>query len=293
MEANDGEESPPGPSSTMPVEIEVVDSQDQVLEEGSKKQMVKQQRNASLRELSPDEEETIAENEELEIMGAEQLRKEEERLQENFTSVEMREWEDWAKKDGRLEHGVKRARVQVMVQGEGGRIVKKENWLVGLKDGEYLAYSISVHRHGEEDTEDYDPTAACSGDTCASEGQGEEDEEVEIAASAAEASDALLPVTGEAAPEMWSQQDLSNVKDFSVDDFMETALAERFFHMWKMGEVSDGLIGRRFGYGVLGRFYGRKDWESGVFREESSAEPGDGSSRQPVGQWEWTARRQA
>ena len=35
--------------------------------------------------------------------------------------------------------GVKRARVQVLVQGEGGRVIRKENWLIGLRDGESLA----------------------------------------------------------------------------------------------------------------------------------------------------------
>ena len=31
------------------------------------------------------------------------------------------------------------------------------------------------------------------------------------------------------------------------------------------GELTDHYVGRTYGYAVLGSFYGRKDWASGVF----------------------------
>ena len=64
---------------------------------------------------------------------------------------------------------------------------------------------------------------------------------------------------------MWSEHDDSRPRDFSLDDFMATPIAEKFYRLWVRGEVTDNLIGRRFGYGALGRFYGKRDWESSVF----------------------------
>ena len=52
---------------------------------------------------------------------------------------------------------------------------------------------------------------------------------------------------------------------------METPLGSRFYNEWKRGLVTDNLIGRRFGYAVLGRFYGQRDWENGVFEDEEGA----------------------
>ena len=83
----------------------------------------------------------------------------------------------------------------------------------------------------------------------------------------------LLPVTGEEAPEMWDEHDQSVVRNFSAEEFMETPLGSRFYNEWKRGLVTDNLIGRRFGYAVLGRFYGQRDWENGVFEDEEGAGP--------------------
>ena len=251
----------PAPSTSLEEAIEVVDSQEQHVENGSRKQVVMQS-NGTQRNLTQDEEELIAENEEAEAFAAELLREEDERRQDVFTSVELREWEAWAARNSRIEPGAKRARVQVTVQGEGGRIVKQEDWLVGVKEGEYLAYSVSVHQYAnDEDTPD--PQAASSGGPTAGTRGSEEghDDVAETDVGRFEAgSVGTLPVTGETAPAMWDEADRSSIKDFSVDDFMETPLAAKFFRAWAQGQVSDRLIGQRFGYGVLGRFYGRRDW---------------------------------
>ena len=183
----------------------------------------------------------------------------------------MREWEDWAKGEARHGPGVKRARVQVLVQGEGGRLIKKENWLVGLRDGEYLAYSVSVNRC-EDDTDAPDPNAASSGGgASAVVAMNEETNEESETEHRHPEGEGLLPVTGEDTPDVWNAVNRSRPRDFSVDDFMQTALADKFYQAWKKGEVTDNLIGRRFGYGVLGGFYGRRGWESGVFRDQEPA----------------------
>ena len=185
-----------------------------------------------MRDLTQSEEDVIAENEEAENYAVQLLRLEEERLHETFTSVELREWETWAAKAARLGPGAKRARVQVTVQGEGGRIVKQEDWLLGVKEGEYLAYSVSVHQYDDDAEDAPDPLATSSGgaaqgdDERAEEGNGEG---VESGDATADHSDDTLPVTGERAPDMWGDTNSSRVRDFSVDDFMETPLAAKFF----------------------------------------------------------------
>ena len=64
---------------------------------------------------------------------------------------------------------------------------------------------------------------------------------------------------------MWSEVDTSVAKDIVVDDFMATNLAQQFYGHWKDGRVTDRLIGQRFGYGVLGRFYSQRLWDQGCF----------------------------
>ena len=113
-----------------------------------------------------------------------------------------------------------------------------------------------------------DPTAASSGEGA----QGD-------AGQDGEASDALLPVTGLAAPDMWGNANQSRAHDLSVEDFLATPLAGKFYNAWKNGEVKDGLIGERFGYGVLGGFEGKRDWENGVFQEEAAD---SGGARDPA-----------
>ena len=96
------------------------------MEDGSKKQVVREPDGAQ-RNLTEEEETIIAENGLMEEYAADMLREEDEKMLDNFTSTDLREWETWAARAGRSGPGVKRARVQVLVQGEGGRIIKQEN----------------------------------------------------------------------------------------------------------------------------------------------------------------------
>ena len=159
---------------------------------------------------------------------------------------------------------------------------------------------MSVIQDDDKD-EDHDPAATFSGDGVATEVPGgggtaqlverceDTTHEQEDTASAA----STLPVTGEIAPGMWSEVDCSMPKDFTAEEFMATELAEKFFKLWKQGQVTDCLVGQRFGYGVLGKFYSRQDWEDGVFDDlepegeprshDASAEGGKGHGLRPIG----------
>ena len=64
--------------------------------------------------------------------------------------------------------------------------------------------------------------------------------------------------------EQW-QTDLSEGKDFSDDDFVETPLVMHFYRQRIPGQVTDRLIGKKFVHGVLGRFYGQRDWDRRLF----------------------------
>ena len=144
---------------------------------------------------------------------------------------------------------------------------------MGLRDGEELAYSVNVRQHNQDEDEEQNPTAASSSDGNMVTGAAGQEAGIEGCSAAGLDHMSFLPVTGEHAPSMWNQPDRSAAHDFSVDDFMETPLGVKFYMEWKRGMVTDRLIGKRFGYGVLGRFYGKKDWESGTFQDQPDAAP--------------------
>ena len=262
-------ENVPGPSRASQGTIEVVDSQEPVEEGGSKKRVM-QMENGTQRNLTEQEEQEMLENELMEELAAEEMRLEEQRMWNDFHAADLRTWEAWAAEtEGFLQGKRKRARVQVLVQGQGGRIIRRENWLVGLGQGERLSYSVSVITDEElEEDMERDPTATSS----ASGHQPEEGDEHKAAReeqSEKEAKD-TLPVTGEHPDDMWEEEDVSVAKDISVDDFMQTQLAAKFYACWKQGAVTDRLIGQRFGYGVLGRFYSNRLWDDGCFDDVTS-----------------------
>ena len=209
----------------------------------------------------------------MEEIAADMLRVEDQQQWETFQAAELRTWETWAANEPEYLSGKKkRARVQIVVQGEGGRLIRQENWLFGLRDGERLAYSVNVMQN-EDEAADVDgvgdPDAASSQDVpppLAPDAQLEigtadrgGDEETSRRARA------TLPVTGEEAPDMWPDCNTSVPKNFSVEDFVQAPIGKKFFALWREGKVIDRLVGQRFGYGVLGRFYGQRDWEEGVF----------------------------
>ena len=193
-EGPEADKEKPGPSSGQADAIEVVDSQEPTVEDGSNKKGVREP-DGTQRNLTEEEETIIAENELMEEYAADMLREEDEKMLDNFTSTDLREWETWAARAGRSGPGVNRARVQVLVQGEGGRIIKKENWLVGLKDGESLSYSVSVNQAESED-EEPNPTAASSSDVAGGDIGPRPSGEPAVGGCDGPDPDGLLAVTG-------------------------------------------------------------------------------------------------
>ena len=163
------------PEQELPCEVEdvvaqpssiletVVDSQELVAEEGSRVQVVEND-TGSQRPLTQAERAQIEHDELVEEEAAEMARQEEERQWSLFAASHYRSWEEWAVSADERRGSVKRARVQILVQGLGGRVVKDENWLVPLGDGEQLTYTVKVQPAATEDTEDEGhPEAASSG----------------------------------------------------------------------------------------------------------------------------------
>ena len=89
----------------------------------------------------------------------------------------------------------------------------------------------------------------------------------------AEAAASMLPITGEMPPAMWGDSNTSKppvVTD--VKAFLDTQTGKEAYALWKQGKLTDRHIGAKFGYGVLGGFYGQKDWECGIFDGEPASE---------------------
>ena len=67
-----------------------------------------------------------------------------------------------------------------------------------------------------------------------------------------------LPVTGwEGSPVL--EDDGAESKDIDVETFVLCPVGIKFYKGWLQGKISCRLIGQRFGYGVLGKFYAIKD----------------------------------
>ena len=146
-----------GPRPTPDVET-VEGSQELAVEGGSRVQVV---RNASgrTRPLNQEEQAQIDLDEMVEEEAAEMERAEEARQWGLFMAGEYRSWEEWAvaaEVDG---PPAKRARVQVLVQGLGGRVIRDVNWLVQLREGKQLSYSVKVQQAGLAEDEEGDPDA--------------------------------------------------------------------------------------------------------------------------------------
>ena len=193
-------------------------------------------------------------------------REEEARQWRLFAASEYRSWEEWAI-SAELQGGpVKRARVQILVQGLGGRIVRDVNWLIPIRDGEQLSYAVRVRPANVQEDEDEEPHPEAASSTlhvpalapvaAVETDQGEE----------SDGGRSTLPVTGwESAPVMEEQELLA--KDLDVATFVQCPLGIKFYRDWLAGKATCRLIGQRFGNGVLGKFYAIRD-ESERLRQQ-------------------------
>ena len=249
----------PCPSSVVET---VEDSQDFVVENGSRVQIVRGE-DGSQRPLTPQEREQIEFDEMVEEEAAEMERDTETRQWNLFAAGEYRSWEEWAVSADREGGSVKRARVQILVQGLGGRIVRDINWLIPLRDGEQLSYAVRVQpADTEEENEEPHPDAGPSGVNVVAAREIEEDverpEETEVASGSDHAWRSMLPVTGWQGPPVLEEQG-EDAKDIDVATFVLCPVGIRFYRDWVAQRVTCRLIGSRFGYGVLGKFYAIRD----------------------------------
>ena len=239
----------PRPSS---VAETIEDSQEFATENGSRVQVVRDS-NGVYRPLTDDERHQIDYDEMVEEEAAELEREEADREWRTFAASQYRTWEEWAVAAEVEGQPAKRARIQVMVQGLGGRIVRDVNWLVPLREGEQLSYTVNVIQSNQDEAEQ-DPTASSSGLPGGGMVQAGEVEEVE---DARDSDASLLPVTGwQSAPVLDEGHDCSRPeKDFDVVEFVRSALGIKFFREWVGGRVTCRLVGQRFGYRVLSKFH--------------------------------------
>ena len=211
-----------------------------------------------VRPLAEEELTQIEYDEMVEEEAAEMERDDASREWRTFAATQYRSWEEWAvaaEEDGQPS---KKARVQVLVQGLGGRIVRDVNWLVPLREGEQLSYSVSVQQGPDEDDGAH-PEAASSGldrtrPVVAHELESVEDDR--------DRNQSLLPVTGwNVAPVLGAERDrsLDRGQDFDVNEFVLSKIGVKFFGEWMKGRVTCRFIGERFGYSVLGKFYAVRD----------------------------------
>ena len=261
-----GNATEPRPSSVMET---VVDSQDFVMEEGSRVQVVVVDDTGSQRLLTQQERDQIELDELVEDEAAEGEREEEQRQWSLFAASNYRSWEEWAVSADLGGPHAKRARVQILVQGLGGRIVRDKNWLVPLRDGEQLSYSVRVQPATEDTDEAPHPDAAPSGLSQQGQAPGNlleaQDDERDWEGPAS-MDNSMLPVTGwTSAPVLEDQSTPS--KELDVVEFVLCPLGLRFYREWVKGKVTCRLIGQRFGYGVLGKFFAIRE-EAKLLQQE-------------------------
>ena len=256
----------PRPSSATDMVETVEDSQDFAIEDGSRLQVVRSP-DGNQRPLTQPERDQIEFDELVEEGAAEMEREEEARQWRLFAASEYRTWEEWAVSAELRGGPVKRARVQILVQGLGGRIVRDVNWLVPLRDGEQLSYAVRVQSANVQEDEDEEPHPEAASSTWQTPSLAPETTVDRDHGEAGGDGRSTLPVTGwESAPVMDMEEQELLAKDLDVATFVQRPLGIRFYKDWLEGKVTCRLIGQRFGYGVLGKFYAIRD-ESARLRQ--------------------------
>ena len=129
--------------------------------------------------------------------------------------------------------------------------------MVALRDGEQLAYQVSV-RSSQDEADGmgvYAEQAAGNPETQLE--QGSSSSNVMGSADGPVDSRGMLPVTGEEGPSVWnSQQNESQQGKDHIDaaEFVQKQVGKKFYTEWKEGRVGPQVIGQRFGYYILGTF---------------------------------------
>ena len=195
-----------------------------------------------MRELVPQERQQLQWDELVEDEAAAMEMQRERREWASQESDHYPTWQQWASAAVPPEQGVKRARVQVRVQGEDGRVVRDEHYNIALRDGEQLVYQVGVRTPVATEREAMGVYAAEATDSLHSEGAG----------SSTDPPRHLRPASDEGGDR--SAQMNQDKTHIDAEEFAATPLGQKFYGEWKKGVVGPALIGQRFGYHVLGKF---------------------------------------
>ena len=217
--------------------VAIEDSQEAVEEEGSQIQVVRLP-NGTTRDMEPSEVEMLQWAEALEAEAAEDERRREQEMWNAAASSSYCTWEQWGIANLDAGPAVKRARVHVQIQGEEGRVVRNESFMVALRDGEKLAYQVSVLKAQEDEQLQgaYVAQLHQGGETGTARGSGSTEGPHE-------------------ADEEQQQDDVPHSMDHVTGpNFAQTDYGRKCYEDWKAGRASSAQIGRRFGFHILGTF---------------------------------------
>ena len=245
--------------------VAIEDSQEAVEPDGSQIQVARLA-NGSVRDMLPEEVEIRNWAEAIEAEAAEEERQREQKRWGELSSSSYTSWAQWSLANQDEGPDVKRARVQIRIQGEGGRVVRDEHYMVALRDGEQLAYQVSV-RSPLMEPEDKGIYV-----------QQAEEHVVSTAARGSGQSSAPGPEASGVADE-GDETGCQDKDHIDVEEFVASPLGKKFYEEWKAGRAGPQIIGRRFGYGVLGAYASM--WESEKEEKEQAERCGEADGGGP------------
>ena len=225
--------------------VAIEDSQEPVEEDGSQIQVARLG-NGTVRDLLPEEVRQLQWNEMVEDEAAHQQLQMERDEWASLAASSFMTWEQWAAADQPVEPSVKRARVQVRIQGEGGRVVRDEQYLVALRDGEQLVYQVSVRTPVVNEAETLGAYAEEAVEAAAERASSSGDKGTPTETDGALMEPCDRPLEGDD-----KDDDKSHI---DAEEFVASPLGVKFYREWKHGMVSPAVIGQRFGYHVLGKY---------------------------------------
>ena len=205
--------------------------------------------NGTTRALTQEEQEEIAYHEELECRAAEREAKADEHRWELFRAQCLQE-EDQAMKDAMeesvLEQPYKKAKVKVIVEGTGGRVVRSEVFNMVVHEGEALTYKIMVLPKN-------DPEIEAMRDSQAQRQQRQQGQEGDLSnVSEASADTVIADVHGR--PLLAPVQ----ISDAEMHAFLSTEEGQKYYKAWSNGEISCKQVCMRSGAGLLAKFFSRQ-----------------------------------
>ena len=203
--------------------------------------------NGTTRPLNPEDMAEIAYHEELETQAAECEARADEYRWEVFRAQCLQDEEDEAMKEA-MEESMnqpphKKARVKVIVEGTGGRVVRSEVFNMAVHEGEASTYKIMVLPKN-------DPEVQAMRDLQEGRARKNKDEGDDV--SNASADTVLADDSGRPLPEPAQRT------NEEMHAFMVTEQGERYYQEWNAGRISCKQVCLRSGAGLLAKFFSRR-----------------------------------